>query len=150
PAGYAWYAVGVLTLAYVISFVDRQILNLMVDPIKRDLGISEKAMSVLMGASFAVFYTLFGIPLGRLADTRSRRGLIAVGISLWSLMAAGCGLARRFWQLLVMRIGVGIGEASLSPAAYSLIADYFRPESRSTAMSVYSMGIYIGSGLAFI
>src|SRR3954447_7240837 len=122
---YAWYVVGVLTLAYVFSFIDRQILNLLVGPIERDLGIGDTAMSLLMGFSFAVFYTLFGIPLGRLADTRSRRGLIAVGIAAWSLMTAGCGMARKFWQLALMRMGVGVGEASLSPAAYSLIADYF-------------------------
>lgn len=147
---YAWYVVGVLTLAYVFSFIDRQILNLLVGPIERDLGIGDTAMSLLMGFVFAVFYTLFGIPLGRLADTRSRRGLIAAGIAAWSLMTAGCGLARTYWQLLLLRIGVGVGEASLSPAAYSLIADDFPPERRATAMSVYSMGIYIGSGLAFI
>jgi MFS family permease len=150
PAGYAWYVVAVLTLAYIVSFIDRQILSLMVDPIRKDLGIDEKQMSLLMGASFAVFYTFFGIPLGRLADTRSRRGVIAAGIALWSVMTAGCGLTRKFWQLALMRMGVGVGEASLSPAAYSLISDYFRPELRSTAMSVYSMGIYLGSGLAFI
>jgi MFS family permease len=149
-AGYAWYVVAVLTLAYIVSFIDRQILSLMVDPIRHDLGISEKQMSLLMGVSFAVFYTFFGIPLGRMADTRSRRGLIAGGIALWSLMTAGCGLSRRFWQLALMRMGVGVGEASLSPAAYSLISDYFRPSLRSTAMSVYSMGIYLGSGLALI
>ena len=148
--GYAWFVVGLLTLAYVFSFIDRQILNLMVGPIKRDLGIDDRQMGLLMGASFAVFYTFFGIPLGRLADTRSRRVLIATGIALWSVMTAGCGLTRKFWQLALMRMGVGVGEASLSPAAYSLIADYFRPELRSTAISVYSMGIYIGSGLAFI
>jgi MFS family permease len=150
PTGYAWYVVGVLTLAYVVSFVDRQILNLMVDPIRHDLGIGEKQMSLLMGAAFAVFYTFFGIPLGRIADTRSRRALIAGGISLWSLMTAACGLTRQFWQLALCRIGVGVGEASLSPAAYSIISDSFPPERRSTAMSVYSMGIYVGSGLAFI
>ena len=150
PAGYAWYVVGVLTLAYIFSFIDRQILSLMVGPIQKDLGIGEKQMSLLMGASFAVFYTLFGIPLGRLADTRSRRAIVSVGIAVWSVMTAGCGLATTFWQLAVMRMGVGVGEASLSPSAYSLISDYFRPEQRSTAMSVYSMGIYIGSGLAFI
>lgn len=147
---YAWYVVGVLTLAYVFSFIDRQILNLLVGPIERDLGIGDTQMSLLMGFSFAVFYTLFGIPLGRLADSRSRRGVIAAGVALWSVLTAGCGLARRFWQLGLLRMGVGVGEASLSPAAYSLIADYFRPERRATAISVYSMGIYIGSGLAFI
>src|SRR5262245_31711668 len=147
---YAWYVVGVLTVVYVFSFIDRQILNLLVRPIKTDLGINDTEMSLLMGFSFAVFYTLFGIPLGRLADSRSRRVIIAVGVAAWSLLTAGCGLARRYWQLTLLRMGVGVGEASLSPAAYSLIADYFRPERRATAISAYSMGIYIGSGLAFV
>jgi MFS family permease len=115
PAGYSWYVVGVLTLAYIFSFIDRQILSLMVVPIQHDLGINDKQMGLLMGLTFAVFYTLFGIPLGRLADTRSRRVIISVGIALWSVMTAGCGLARTFWQLAVMRMGVGVGEASLSP-----------------------------------
>lgn len=148
--GYSWYVVAVLTLAYVFSFVDRQIMSLLVGPIRRDLQISDTQMSLLMGLSFAVFYTLFGIPLGRLADTQSRRAIIAVGIAFWSLTTAGCGLAKRFVDLALMRMGVGVGEATLSPAAYSLIADYFPPNRRSTAMSVYSMGIYIGSGLAFV
>ncbi|WP_040592232.1 spinster family MFS transporter [Schlesneria paludicola] len=148
--GYAWYVVGVLTVAYIISFIDRQIINLMVGPIKRDLDISDTQISLLQGLTFAVFYTLFGIPLGRLADTRSRRGIIFFGIAFWSLMTAGCGLTKRFWDLALMRMGVGIGEATLSPAAYSLIADYFPPHRRATAMSVYSMGIYLGSGVAFI
>ena len=147
-ARYAWYVVGVLTLAYVFSFIDRQILTLLVGPIKRDLHISDTQMSLLMGLSFAVFYTFFGIPLGRLADSRSRRAIITVGIVVWSVMTAGCGVVQRYWQLAVMRMGVGVGEASLSPAAYSLIADSFRPEKRSTAISVYSMGIYLGAGLA--
>jgi MFS family permease len=150
PPPYAWYVVGVLTLAYVFSFIDRQILNLLVGPIERDLGIDDTQMSLLMGFSFAAFYTLFGIPLGRLADSRSRRVIIATGIAFWSFMTAGCGLARKYWQLALLRMGVGVGEASLSPAAYSLIADYFPPGRRATAISVYSMGIYIGSGLAFI
>lgn len=148
--GYAWYVVAVLTIAYIFSFIDRQIINLMVEPIKRDLEINDLQISYLMGLSFAMFYTLFGIPLGRLADTRSRRMIISLGIAFWSLMTAGCGITKRYWDLALMRMGVGVGEAALSPAAYSLIADYFPPNRRSTAMSVYSMGIYIGSGLAFI
>ena len=146
----AWSVVALLTLAYVFSFIDRQILSLMVAPIRHDLDITDFQMSLLMGVSFAVFYTFFGIPLGRLADTRSRRLLIAAGVALWSVLTAGCGLTRKFWQLALMRMGVGVGEASLSPAAYSLISDYFRPEVRSTAISVYSMGIYFGAGLSFI
>ena len=147
---YAWFVVGVLMLAYVFSFVDRQILSLLVGPIRKDLGISDTEMSLLIGASFAVFYTFCGIPLGRLADSRSRRGIITVGLLVWSLATAACGLANRYWQLFLCRIGVGVGEAALSPAAYSLITDYFPKESRATAISVYSMGIYLGSGIAFL
>ncbi|MBX3278721.1 MAG: MFS transporter [Acidobacteria bacterium] len=149
-AGYAWYVVGVLTLVYVFSFIDRQILNLLVRPIRRDLGITDTQMSLLMGFSFALFYTFFGIPLGRLADSRSRRTIIAVGFAAWSLFTAGCGLARNFFQMLLMRVGVGVGEAALSPAAYSLITDYFPKQRLATAISVYSMGIYIGGGLALV
>ncbi len=147
---YPWFVVAILMIAYVFSFVDRQILNLLVGPIRRDLGISDTQMSLLMGFSFAVFYTVMGIPLGKLADSKSRRGLIAAGVVVWSLMTALCGTARLYWHLLLARIGVGVGEAALSPAAYSMIADYFPPEKRATAISVYSMGIYLGSGLAFL
>ena len=155
PAGdkslaYAWFVVAILMIAYVFSFVDRQILNLLVGPIRRDLGISDTQMSLLMGFSFAIFYTILGIPLGRLADSKSRRGLIAAGVIVWSVMTALCGLARQYWQLFLFRIGVGVGEAALSPAAYSMIADYFPPERRATAISVYSMGIYLGTGMAFL
>jgi MFS family permease len=147
---YAWYVVAVLMVAYVFSFIDRQILNLLVGPIRADLGISDTQMSLLMGFSFALFYTICGIPIGRLADSKSRRSIIAVGIFFWSLMTAACGTAKSYWQFFLYRMGVGVGEATLSPSAYSLIADYFPKESRATAISVYSMGIYIGSGLAFL
>lgn len=146
----AWGTVAVLMVAYVLSFIDRQILNLLVGPIRRDLMISDTQMSLLMGLSFALFYTVCGIPLGRLADTRSRRGLIAFGILFWSAATAACGLARLYWHFLICRIGVGVGEATLSPAAYSLIADSFPAERRATAISVYSMGVYLGSGFAFL
>ena len=149
-ARYAWYVVAVLTLAYVSSFIDRQILALLVGPIRRDLGISDTGMSLLMGLSFALFYTFLGIPIGRLADARSRRAIIGWGIAVWSAMTAACGLVRSYPQLLLARIGVGVGEAALSPPAYSLIADYFPKEKLATALSVYSMGIYIGSGLAVV
>jgi len=146
----AWVTVAILMVAYVLSFIDRQILNLLVGPIRRDLVISDTQMSLLMGLSFALFYTVCGIPLGRLADTRSRRGLIAIGVLFWSAATAACGMARLYWQFLLCRIGVGVGEAALSPAAYSLIADSFPAERRATAISVYSMGVYLGSGLAFL
>lgn len=147
---YAWFVVGLLTLAYVFSFIDRQILSLLVVPIRRDLGISDTQMSLLMGFSFAVFYTFCGIPLGRLADNWSRRWIVTLGLMFWSAATAACGLANLYWHLFLGRIGVGIGEAALSPAAYSLIADSFPPERRATAISVYGMGIYLGSGIAYI
>ncbi len=148
--GYAWFVVAILMIAYVFSFIDRQILNLLVGPIRRDLGINDTQMSLLMGFSFAIFYTILGIPLGRLADSKSRRGLIAAGVVVWSLMTALCGTAKHYWQLFLYRVGVGVGEAALSPAAYSMIADYFPPQRRATAISVYSMGIYLGGGMAFL
>lgn len=147
---YAWYVVAVLTLIYVFSFIDRQILNFLVAPMRRDLGITDTGMSLLMGLTFAVFYTLFGIPLGRLADTRNRRGILAAGFLTWSLFTTLCGFARGFWHLALLRMGVGIGEASLSPSAYSMISDYFPPERRATAISVYSTGIFLGNGLAMV
>ncbi|MGQ0648574.1 MAG: spinster family MFS transporter [Gemmatimonadaceae bacterium] len=147
---YAWYVVGVLTLAYVSSLIDRQIVNLLVAPIRRDLGISDTQISLLMGLSFAVFYTLLGLPIGRLADAHSRRGIMAWGVAVWSIMTALCGLARTFGQFFMARVGVGVGEAALSPSAYSLLTDCFPKERLSTALSVYSSGIYVGGGLALI
>jgi len=148
--GYAGYVVGVLLLVNTFSLMDRQILNLLVGPIRRDLAISDTGMSLLTGFSFAVFYTFFGLPLGRIADGHSRRGLIAAGFVMWSLFTAGCGFARNFAQMFLMRTGVGIGEASLAPAAWSLIADYFPPERRATAQSVYASGVYVGAGVAYL
>lgn len=145
---YSWYVVAVLALAFVSSFVDRQILGLLVAPIRRDLGISDTGMSLLMGLSFALFYTILGFPIGWLADRVSRRGIIGIAIAVWSLMTMACGFARSYAQLFLARIGVGVGEAGLSPPAYSLIADYFPRERLATAISVYSMGIYVGAGLA--
>ena len=147
---YAWYVVGVLTLAYVFSFIDRQILSLLVTPLRHDLRISDTQISLLQGLSFALFYTFFGIPIGRLADIHSRRTIIALGLLAWSLLTAGCGLAHTFWQMLFLRMGVGVGEAALSPSAYSLITDYFPRRRLATAISVYSMGIYLGSGLSYL
>jgi MFS family permease len=146
----AWFTVGLLTLAYILSFIDRQILSLLVAPIRRDLAISDTQMSLLMGFSFAVFYTLCGIPMGRLADVASRRWVVTWGVAFWSIATAACGLAHHYWQLFLGRVGVGVGEAALSPASYSLIADSFPPERRATATSVFATGIFIGSGLAYV
>jgi MFS family permease len=150
PARRAWYAVAILTVAYILSFIDRQILSLLVVPIRRDLHITDTQMSLLMGLSFAVFYSFFGIPLGRLADSRSRRNIITWGILAWSFCTAGCGVISSYTQLFLMRVGVGVGEAALSPPAYSMVSDYFAAHRRAMALSVYGLGIFIGAGLAMI
>jgi MFS family permease len=142
--------VAVLTVAYILSFIDRQILTLLVIPIRRDLHISDTLMSLLMGISFALCYTLFGLPIGRAADSRSRRNIITAGVVSWSLCTTGCGFAPRYIWLFLMRAGVGIGEAALSPPAYSLLSDYFAPRRRALALSVYGAGIFLGSGLAMV
>ena len=147
---YAWFVVFVLTVAYTISFIDRQIIALLAGPIQQDLGVGDTAMGLLGGFAFALFYTFLGIPIGRLADHRSRRGIIAVGLFFWSLMTMVCGLAKNFWHLFFARVGVGIGEATLSPAAYSMIADYFPKEQLGRALSVFFIGVYAGTGLAFL
>ena len=146
---YAWYVVGVLTLANVSGSVDRQILSLLVPAIKHDLGISDTQMSYLIGLSFSVFYTLLGLPIAWWADRGNRRDIMAGGVALWSLMTMACGLARSYGRLLLTRIGVGVGEATLAAPSVSLIADYFPRERLGTAMSVYSLGIFLGSGLAY-
>ncbi len=148
--GYAWYVVGALTAIYMLSYMDRQILSLLVAPMKRDLGISDTRVGLLQGLAFGVFYTLMGLPLGRMADTRSRRKLIAVGIVLWSFFTSACSVARSFWMLFLARMGVGVGEASLSPSAYSLISDYFPRERLGLAISVFYMGIFFGSSLSLL
>ncbi len=147
---YIWYVVCVLMVAYVFSFIDRQIFSMVVAPLRHDLHISDTQVSYLQGLSFAVFYTFFGILIGRLVDIYSRRTIIAVGLVLWSLFTTGCGIATGYWQMLGLRMGVGVGEAALSPAAYSLVADYVPPRRMSVAISLYSAGIYIGSGLSFL
>ena len=148
PPRYAWYVVGVLALANTSAFVDRQILGLLVGPIRRDLGISDAQMGILYGLAFALFYTLLGIPLGRAADRASRRVIIGLGIAAWSIMTVLCGMARTYEQLLLARFGVAIGEAALAAPALSLIADYFAPDRRATALSVYTLGVYLGAGFA--
>ena len=148
PGARAWWTVAVLTLAYAFAFVDRQVITVLVGPIQADLGIGDTAISLLMGLSFAIFYTLVGVLLGPLADSRSRRGLAAFGFAFWSAMTAACGIVKSFGGLFLARMGVGVGEAALSPAAYSMIADEFPRERRATALGVYSSGIYLGSSLA--
>lgn len=146
----AWRAVVVLMIAYAISFVDRQVINLLTESIKRDLAISDLQIGLLQGLAFGIFYTLMGLPLGRLSDIASRRNVVIAGALVWSLMTMSCGLARSFGQLFAARVGVGVGEAALSPAAMSMIADYFPPERRAAALSLYVMGTSLGAGIALI
>ena len=146
----AWGLAVLLTIAYAVSFIDRQIISLMVQPIKADLQLSDTEISLLLGFAFALFYTIMGIPLGRVADKYSRRNLIVAGMVLWCLMTAASGLARNFTQLFLARLGIGVGEAALSPAALSMISDSFPEEKRTAPIGLYNSAIYIGSGLAMI
>lgn len=148
--GYRRYVLGILVVVYVFNFIDRQILSILLQPIKLDLGLSDTQLGLLSGVAFAVFYVGFGIPIARLADRSSRVNIISVSITVWSVMTAVCGLAQNFWQLLLARIGVGVGEAGCSPPAHSLISDYFSPETRATALSIYSLGIPIGVMIGFL
>ncbi|HEX8655577.1 MAG TPA: MFS transporter [Allosphingosinicella sp.] len=145
---YAWYALIVLVLVYALNFIDRQILSILAEDIKRDLGLEDAQIGFLYGTAFAVFYALFGIPLGRLADSWYRGRVMAIGLALWSSMTALSGFASSFAMLAVARIGVGVGEAAASPAAYSMISDWFPKEKRATALSIYSSGLYIGGALS--
>ena len=146
---YAYYVLAVLFVVYIFNFIDRQILAILLEPIKQDLQVSDTALGFLTGFAFAVFYTFAGLPLARLADRGVRRSLIAISLATWSLMTAVSGLARNFTDLALARIGVGIGEAGASPPAHSLLSDYFPPEKRATVIAIYASGIYVGVGLGF-
>ena len=144
---YAKYVLVVLLIVYVFNFIDRQIISILAEEIKADLGISDADIGFLYGTAFAVFYAVFGIPLGKLADTWSRKSLISLGLGFWSLMTALSGTARSFAALATYRFGVGVGEASATPAAFSMLSDYFAPKVRATVLSIYSSGVYIGAGV---
>lgn len=148
--GYSWYVLGVLVVVYILNFIDRQVLSILAVDIKADLGLTDSDMGFLGGAAFAVFYALFGIPLGRLADNWQRVRLLSAGLALWSLMTALSGFARNQLALSFARMGVGIGEATASPTAYSLISDYFPKRQRATALAIYSSGLYIGGGVSLL
>lgn len=150
PLRAAWMALALLLLAYTCSFIDRQILSLLVHPIRADLAISDTQLSLLQGISFAFFYSLLGIPFGMVADRWHRRNLIIAGLLAWSVATAFCGLVDTFAGMFIGRMAVGVGEACLAPAAYSLISDSFRPEHRGRALTLYSSGSYVGAGLALV
>ncbi|SHF75358.1 Predicted arabinose efflux permease, MFS family [Microbulbifer donghaiensis] len=144
------YALTLLTLVYVLNFVDRQILAILLPAIKEEFLVGDAVLGALSGTAFALFYVTLGVPIARLADRVNRRNLISAAIGVWSLMTAVCGLAANIWHLALARIGVGVGEAGLSPPAYSMIADYYPPEKRAGAMGIYSLGISIGILLAYL
>ena len=147
---YPWYVVAVLVLAQAFSFLDRMIMGLLVGPIRESFQISDTQYSLLAGLAFSLFYAVMGLPLARVADSKSRRNLIAAGVAVWSVMTALCGLARGFWSLFVARTGVGVGEATLAPGAYSMITDYFPQRILARALSVYMIGVTLGSGFAYM
>jgi predicted MFS family arabinose efflux permease len=144
---YEWYGLGLLFVVYVFNFIDRQILSILAQPIKEDLGVSDTLMGLLGGIAFALFYTFLGIPIARLADTHSRRIILASCLTIWSVMTALCGFAANFLQLMAARIGVAVGEAGGSPPSHSMISDMFPPHRRATALAVYALGIPVGSAL---
>jgi MFS family permease len=146
---YSWYALAVLTAVYVLNFLDRSLIYILFTPIKKELAFSDLQLALLGTTSFVIFYTLLGVPFGRLADRTQRRYLIAGGLAVWSLFSGLTGFANSFWTIFFCRLMVGVGEATLGPAALSLLSDYFPPRMRATVQSVYSSGIAIGGGLAF-
>lgn len=141
---YRKYALGILLVGYIVNFVDRTILSILLEPIKLELTLTDTQLGFLGGLAFAVFYTFLGIPIAMLADRKSRVKILAVAMVVWSLMTALCGRATDFLSLLLARIGVGAGEAGASPPSHSLISDYFPVEARATALSIYALGIPIG------
>jgi predicted MFS family arabinose efflux permease len=147
---YRAYVLAMLVVVYVFNFLDRQIVTILAEPIKNDLGLNDTQIGLMTGLAFALFYTVLGIPLARLADRANRVSIISVALVIWSGMTALCGAAQNFVQLLAARIGVGVGEAGCSPPAHSLIADYYPPEKRASALSIYALGIPIGSILGLL
>ena len=144
------YVLSILVVVYTFNFIDRQILSILLEPIKNELQVSDTALGALSGFAFALFYATLGIPIARLADRSSRRSLIAVALAIWSGMTALSGIAQNYWQLLAARIGVAVGEAGCSPPAHSLIADYYPAHQRATALGIYSLGIPFGILFGFI
>ena len=149
--GYAWYALAVLFVVYVFNFIDRSIVNILAESIKKDLELADWHIALLgAGLPFAIFYTALGVPIARLADRQNRRNILAACLAIWSAMTAICGLAGSFMQLLAARIGVAIGEAGGSPPSHSMISDYFAQDRRATALGIYALGIPVGTMLGYL
>ncbi len=148
-AGYRSYAMGLLLVIYILNFVDRQVVNILAEPIKNDLGLLDWQLGAMSGLAFALFYSVLGLPIARMAETNNRPRIIAVSLALWSGFTAVCGLAQNFTQLVLARIGVGIGEAGCTPPAHALITDYVPKEKRASALAFYHMGTPLGSLVGF-
>ena len=149
PARYRYYVLAIIFVTAVFNFIDRQILSILQEPIKNEFDLDDSQVGSL-SLVFTVFYVGLAIPLARLADTTVRRNMLAICLSVWSLMTALCGMAQSFWHLAVARAGVGAGEAGGAPICHSMIADYFPPENRATALSVYAMGVPVGIMLGLV
>lgn len=150
PSSHGWYCVSILALALMINFLDRGILPLLVQPIKADLGLSDLEMSWIMGFAFTFFYAIFGLPVARLVDRKSRKLILSAGFAIFAVMTVVTGFARSFWQLFIARVGMGVGETTSGPAAYSLISDYFPPHRLPRAISVMQIGFVTGTGMALL
>jgi len=148
-SSYAWYALGLLAAVNLLNYVDRTLIYILFAPIKKEMAFSDFELALLGTTSFVIFFTLLGVPFGRLADRSSRKNMIAAGLAVWSLFSGLTGFATGFWSLFMCRVMVGVGEATLAPAALSLLGDYFPPQKRATVQSIYASGITVGSGLAF-
>lgn len=149
-SAYSTYVLGLLLAAYVLSFIDRNIMSVLVGPIKAEFQITDFQFGLLQGLFFSIFYTFLGLPIGRLADRYSRRWIITIGVAFWSVMTCLCGFAKSFYLLAFARMGVGLGEAALSPPAHSLLSDYFSPKRLPMAMAVFTLGITLGGGMAYM
>lgn len=146
----SWYAVGVLCICAIFSFIDRQIINLLVEDLRRDLGLTDTSISLLQGVAFALFYAACAVPLGRLADVANRKVTIVIGLCVWTLATALCGMAGAFIQLFIARVFVGVGEATLTPNTYSMLADLFRPSRLALPCGVFAGSSFVGSGIALL
>ncbi|MCE2391748.1 MAG: MFS transporter, partial [Proteobacteria bacterium] len=146
----AHYGLGMLLVLFVSSHVDRNILNILIDPIRNELDVSDTWMGLLAGPAFALFYAILGVPVARWADRASRKAIILAGLVIWSLMTAAQGLVRLFWQLLAARVLVGVGEATISPASHSMVSDYYPPESRAKALAINTSGGHIRMKVGYI
>ena len=149
PNAGAWYALGLLTVVNILNYLDRTLIYILFQPIKKEMLFSDFELGLLGTTSFVIFFTVLGVPFGRLADRGSRKNMIVAGLAVWSLFSGLTGFANGFWSLFLCRVMVGVGEATLGPAALSLLSDYFPPRMRATVQSVYASGITVGGGLAF-